>query len=44
MKKQCASKIAYAIKILEQHIEHPNKPGYRRHDIMEKIKELKKML
>ena len=28
------------IEILKEHIEHPNKPGYKRHDILEKIKEL----
>ena len=25
---------------LKEHIEHPNKPGYRRHDILNRIKEL----
>ena len=30
----------YAISILKEHIEHPNKPGYRRHDILERIKQL----
>ena len=25
---------------LKDHIEHPNKPGYRRHDILNRIKEL----
>lgn len=29
------------IEILSQHIEHPTKPGYRRHDILDKIKNLK---
>jgi ppGpp synthetase/RelA/SpoT-type nucleotidyltranferase len=32
----------YAILQLKQHIEHPTKPGYKRHDILEKIKELEK--
>jgi hypothetical protein len=26
---------------LEKHIVHPMKPGYRRHDILNKIKQLK---
>jgi hypothetical protein len=32
----------FAISQLQQHIEHPTKPGYKRHDILEKIKELEK--
>ena len=28
------------IDILKEHIEHPTKPGYKRHDVLEKIKEL----
>ena len=32
------------IEILQEHIEHPTKPGYRRHDILNKIKELKSKL
>lgn len=32
---------AYTVMILEQHITHPMKPGYRRSDIMKRIKELK---
>jgi len=36
--------IAYTIKILESHIEHPTKPGYKRHDILLRIEELKKEL
>jgi hypothetical protein len=34
-------KLEFAIAQLEQHIVHPMKPGYRRHDVMDKIKELK---
>ena len=30
-----------AIDELEKHVVHPKKPGYRRHDILNKIKELK---
>lgn len=29
------------IKELEKHIEHPTKPGYKRHDILKRIEELK---
>lgn len=32
------------IDVLSEHIEHPNNPGYRRSDILLKIKELKKKL
>ena len=38
------SKIQFAIEQLKEHIEHPNKPGYRRHDILEKIKLLENRL
>lgn len=30
------------IRELEKHIEHPNKPGYQRSDIVNRIKELRK--
>jgi len=32
------------IEILEEHIEHPMKPGYKRSDVVSKIKMLKKQL
>jgi len=32
----------WQIEVLEQHIEHPTKPGYKRSDIIEHIKQLKK--
>jgi hypothetical protein len=32
------------IDILSEHIEHPNKPGYKRKDILDKIKLLKNKL
>lgn len=32
------------IEVLKQHIEHPSKPGYKRHDILDKIKYLKSQL
>ncbi len=32
------------IDILKEHIEHPKKPGYKRHDILDKIKELESKL
>lgn len=38
------AKLEFAIHQLEQHIVHPMKPGYRRHDVMDKIKELKSQL
>jgi hypothetical protein len=38
------AKLEFAISQLEQHIVHPMKPGYRRHDILDKIKELKSQL
>jgi hypothetical protein len=31
------------IELLETCIEHPTKPGYKRHDILDKIKQLKKL-
>lgn len=33
----------FTIQELEKHIEHPSKPGYRRHDILDKIKQYKKL-
>lgn len=33
--------ILFGIQLLEKHIEHPNKPGYRRSDVLNSIKELK---
>ena len=33
--KQCV------IEELEKHIEHPTKPGYKRHDILNRLKELR---
>lgn len=38
------AKIEAKIEELEKHVEHPRKPGYRRHDIIDKIKELKSQL
>lgn len=32
------------IEILKSHIEHPNKPGYKRSDVVGSIKRLKKEL
>lgn len=32
------------IDILSKHTEHPKKPGYRRHDVLDSIKELKQQL
>ena len=32
------------IEMLEQLIEHPNKPGYKRSDVLEEIKKLKSFL
>jgi hypothetical protein len=37
-------KLRFAIEQLKQHIEHPTKPGYKRHDILIKIKELEQKL
>jgi len=43
--KYAQAKIIQAqIDILNKHIEHPSKPGYKRHDILNKIKELKSKL
>jgi hypothetical protein len=30
--------------VLKQHIEHPTKPGYRRHDVLNSIKEFQQQL
>ncbi len=38
------SKTKDKIELLEKFIVHPNKPGYKRNDIVSKIKELKKQL
>ena len=32
------------IDVLKQHIEHPTKPGYRRHDVLNSIKEFQQQL
>jgi flagellar biosynthesis chaperone FliJ len=32
------------IDVLRQHIEHPTKPGYRRHDVLNSIKKLEQQL
>jgi len=37
-------KLEFAIEHLKQHIVHPMKPGYRRHDVINKIKELEEQL
>lgn len=34
--------LIFGIQLLEKHVEHPNKPGYRRSDVLNTIKELKK--
>lgn len=39
-----AEKIKAQIEILELHIEHPTKPGYKRHDVLDRIKSLKVQL
>jgi hypothetical protein len=45
MAKACSNvSINFAIEQLTLHIEHPTKPGYKRHDILDAIKELKKSL
>lgn len=36
--------ILYAMEILYSHREHPNKPGYKRSDIEDRIKRLKEKL
>ena len=28
------------VAVLKEHVEHPKKPGYKRHDILDKINEL----
>jgi hypothetical protein len=38
------NKIKSQIEVLKSHIEHPTKPGYKRSDVVESIKELKKKL
>jgi len=38
------STIQFEIDILSKYIEHPNKSGYKRNDIVDRIKELKKQL
>ena len=40
---QC-QKIKAQIEVLELHIEHPTKPGYKRHDVLHRIKLLKVQL
>lgn len=37
-------KLEFAIEQLKSHIEHPTKPGYRRHDILNKIAELEQKI
>lgn len=37
-------KIKAQIEILTLHIEHPTKPGYKRNDVLNKIKELQQQL
>lgn len=37
-------KIKAQIEVLTLHTEHPTKPGYKRHDILNKIKELQQQL
>ena len=32
------------IDLLKEFIEHPMKPGYKRHDVLNRIKELEKLL
>jgi len=39
-----AEKIKAQIEVLELHIEHPTKPGYKRHDVLDRIKLLKVQL
>jgi hypothetical protein len=39
-----SQKIKAMIEVLEAHIEHPTKPGYKRHDILDEIKSLKTQL
>ena len=37
-------RIKAQIEVLELHIEHPTKPGYKRHDVLDRIKLLKVQL
>lgn len=37
-------KIKAQIEVLEFHIKHPTKPGYKRHDVLDRIKSLKVQL
>ena len=37
-------KLEFAIEQLKEHIEHPTKPGYKRHDVLAKSKELEQKL
>lgn len=37
-------KLKFAIDQLKVHIEHPTKPGYKRHDVLAKIKDLEQQL
>ncbi len=37
-------RIMAQIEVLEKHIEHPRKPGYKRHDVLDRIKVLEKRL
>jgi hypothetical protein len=37
-------RIKAQIEVLELHIEHPTKPGYKRHDVLHRIKLLKVQL
>lgn len=39
-----AKTLKYTIRVLKKHIEHPTKPGYQRHDIVDEIKSLTKKL
>lgn len=36
--------IQVQIDVLKRHIEHPNKPGYKRHDVLDSIKSLEQEL
>jgi hypothetical protein len=43
--KATEAKILQAqIDVLKSHVEHPTKPGYKRYDILDKIKKLEKEL
>ena len=37
-------KLEFAIEHFKKHIEHPTKPGYKRNDILDKIKKLEQQL